>query len=249
LLLPCAVLVLFVGMAEGQEIIPGVAANEGSVRDRARTVVKEDREFLRDLETAEPPPGAPAAGAAPVTPTRPPEPVPESARIRRVPEGAPAPPRAASRREPEPSGGFVPRPANPAPEPVAEAPGGLTPEEIRDFVQHFVRVSEGATPEGELALYAAKVDYFDGGPTSREAIEADQRKYYRRWPSRQFTLVREPQILRLTADSATARYRLRYELNRGKETARGETEHVVRLKLEQDGLKIVGLRERKIGGE
>ncbi len=116
---------------------------------------------------------------------------------------------------------------------------------MRQFVHEFIEASEGETPERELSLYAPRVKYFDSGTVSLQAIASDQRKYYARWPQRDFTLLGEPQIVRGDGETVTVRYRMRYNLRRGQETASGQTEHVLSLEGGTGGWKIADIRERK----
>jgi hypothetical protein len=229
-----------------QEAAAPIPGAEPSIRDRARTVIESDKEFLREVESGGIP-DAPAATPAPrVKPPSPaPPPIasktettrerPRTAEPRRVPS---APAVSASESAPQ-------RP--PAPETRrASASSGLSRGDVVRFVQDFIEASEGPTPEGELALYAPRVRYFDSGPLTHEAIAKDQRRYYQRWPHREFTLVGEPEIVREDAESVTVRYRLRYRLRHGDESSSGQTEHILTLQKGEDGLKIAGIRERKV---
>jgi peptidoglycan hydrolase-like protein with peptidoglycan-binding domain len=202
--------------AAPREIIPGIPPTGIPERERARSVVQEDREFLANLEDAVRPEAAPKAPVSGLPPGNPP----------------------------------LPEPRQPQREPRAEAPAIATAignDDVQRFVQRYIRASEEPTPDTELALYGETVDYFGSGKVSRGHIEKDQREYYRRWPSRDFELEAEPQITDRTGNSATVRYRMSYRLRRGDEAASGQTEHIVRLRKSGDELKIVGIRERKIG--
>ena len=147
-------------------------------------------------------------------------------------------------REPEPAAApRVQRP--PEPVPVRE---GISPADARQFVNEYLRAAEGPTPQREVGMFADRVDYFTSGRVSRAFVEKDQRNYYRRWPRRQFDLVREPEVVNAPDGSATVRFRIRYSLNSGDEKASGVTENIVRLREGREGLEIVGIRERKTGG-
>ena len=50
----------------------------------------------------------------------------------------------------------------------------------------------------------------------------------------------------MAPDAATVRYRLRYVVRKGDQTAKGETENVARIARTPEGLKIVRIRERKL---
>lgn len=168
-----------------------------SSRERARAVVREDRQFLQGMEGSEASRPAPAASAP--TPTT-----------------------------PRSNDGYV-----------AEAT-------VRQFVRDYLDAAAGPRPEGELAFYGDPVEYFDDGRISRAAVARDQQAYYRRWPERQFTLTSQPEVLRVSADGATVRFRIRYEVRRGASVARGNTENVMRLQRQGDRLLIVAIRERKL---
>jgi hypothetical protein len=221
--------------------IPGV---EPSIRERARTVIESDREFLREVES----------GTAPEAPRATPARVRRSTPAPKPPAPIAARPQPAGERNPEPRRAAA-TPAVSANEPAAErppapqirhAPAGAGRAAVQRFVREFIAASEGPTPDGELALYAPRVRYFDSGPLSRESIAKDQRKYYQRWPKREFTLVGEPEIIREDGDSVTVRYRLRYRLRHGEDSASGQTEHILSLQNGDHGLKIVAIRERKV---
>jgi hypothetical protein len=113
-------------------------------------------------------------------------------------------------------------------------------------VDRFVDSWQQPSPDRELSFYADSVNYFDQGPTAHSAIARDQRKYYQRWPEREFSLLSKPEVVRVGDESATVRYRFQYELRNGAKSARGRAEHFVRFEREADGLKVVSLRERKI---
>ena len=211
--------------------IPGL---EPSIREQARTVVKSDREFLDDLNSKAAPSENPLAPPSTVQPAASsaikPAQIPVRPRRGDIPrEEAPAV--APSTRE--------------APHPAPNMPPAYNESTVDHFVREFIRASEGATPEGELALYADRVRYFDSGTLSHEAIEKDQRRYYHRWPRREFTLVEEPHVIRQGIEGFTVHYRLHYRLYRGDETASGQTEHILTLRSGEDGLKITGIQERK----
>jgi len=147
---------------------------------------------------------------------------------------APPPPRAAPQNEPDRTPG------------ARENLPSLSPEKLQRFVNRYLTAAQGPRPEGELGFFGPTVDYFDRGRVSWKVVEKDQRAYYRRWPSRSFTLLNEPRVERVSERAATVRFRMRYALRRGGESASGQTENILRIKRTAAGLKIVGIRERKI---
>lgn len=136
--------------------------------------------------------------------------------------------------------------ATPADAPTAATLGSLPEEEARRFLEGYVHTAQGPSPDAEVAFYADRVDYFDHGSVARSFIQNDQRNYYRRWPTRDFALVGAPQITSTTANSAMIRFRLRYTLRSGTEKASGQTENLLQIRRSPDGLKIVGIRERRV---
>ena len=214
---------------------PDEPAPERSVRGRARNLVQSDREFLAQVEGGEDAstPPAPVAPTPPVPEPRGPEPVERTA--------PPPPPVAERQQRPQPE---RPESREPAQE---ERRQGISEGEVRRFVKEYLAAAEQPTPEGEVSFFADKVDYFDSGRVSRGFIEKDQRNYYRRWPSRNFELLSDPELVRASGDAATVRFRLRYAVRGSKDSAKGQTEEVVRLQRTDDGLKIVAIRERKLG--
>ena len=187
-------------------------APEPSVRDRAREIVRSDKEFLEKVEPPEPSALAPRDTAPLVKPDRAPAP-----RIK--PDRAPAP----RERLMPPS-----------------------TEQARRFLDEYLTAAEGESPEEELAFFADELNYFDSGRVSRKFVDKDQRAYYRRWPDRQFTLIAEPSIQPVSDRSVLVRYRVRYALRRGQETASGQTENILRVKRTDAGLKITSIQERKL---
>jgi hypothetical protein len=97
-----------------------------------------------------------------------------------------------------------------------------------------------------VSFYADRVNYFGQNKVDRSFIARDQRSYYKRWPSRNFSLEGTPQLVRASGDYATVRFRTRYSLSGGGKKASGEVDNVVRLKSTDDGLKIVAIAERKV---
>ena len=154
-------------------------------------------------------------------------------------------PPSTARREP-PLRGTVGREVATGDSTVAPQQEGIARGEILETVNRFVQSWQQPTPDAELSFYADTVNYFDEGKTAHSAIARDQRKYYQRWPERDYSLLSKPEVVRAENDSATVRYRFRYELRNGPKSARGRAEHFVRFERDGDGFKVVSLRERKI---
>ena len=233
------------------EVSPGP-----SIRERAQSVVEDDRAFLNRVEAAdidEPPAEQVAPPVRPEmrqpVPAEKREPAPPKPKPRvvepkpRVVEQEPLAPERQERRERTEERG-VREARDPAP--VAAAPATMSAAEARRFVESYLAAAEGPSPEGEVSFYADEVDYFDSGKVSRSVVAKDQRSYYRRWPNRQFSIVGEPTITRTSATGASLRFKVRYALGGGNEKAKGEVENFVRLRKTSAGYKIAAIRERKL---
>jgi len=200
------------------------AASDVPARERSRNIVQSDRDFLDRIEPGDPPeltrPAPP--------PTRPPSPPPRATPLPREtpPDRVPSSPD---------------RPTE-----VEGAPR-ISQAEARDFVERYIAAAQAPNPDRELRFYADEVNYFDTGRVNRAHIERDQRSYYRRWPIREFRLLSAPEVTATSPDAATVRYRLRYVVRNGESVAKGETENFVRIARTDSGLKIVRIRERKLG--
>ncbi len=197
-----------------------------SVRGRAQRMVQDDREFLEQME---PSGEAYTAGPPPVRPD--------------VEQTPPTPPAAERKNRPQPE--KFRGPAEPRRRPDLE-PLSITPNEARGFVEEYLDAAERESPEREVSFYSDRVDYFDSGRVNRKFIEKDQRNYYKRWPSRQFELIGQPEIVKATKEDAIIRFKVRYSLEGKKGATKGKTEEVMRLKRDGDGWKIGGIRERKL---
>lgn len=141
----------------------------------------------------------------------------------------------------------------PEPEPPASATTSNTPPKLRkkdaiQFLNDYLRAAQGPTPEKEISFFGDEVKYFSDRKVSKATIALDQQAYYRRWPERKFSLLAEPQATRTENGDFLVIFRIRYDLRRGDEKAKGRTENIIRIRNQGDGPKIVAIRERKIEG-
>lgn len=97
---------------------------------------------------------------------------------------------------------FQARPAFSAPSEVMQSVAATAPVksianmsdvELRDaitrFVENFYLAGEDLSEEQLEAIYAPVVNYFGNRRKTRASIVRDQRRYYRRWPDRNFELI------------------------------------------------------------
>ena len=243
---------------------PAPAAAQGPARERARSMVQSDQEFLARVEDVElqqaaaetapvaPPPSAPARASAPPAAVE--QRAPEPQRVER-----PAVERREIERPQTVERSTIERPAaersvvetrtvetrSVAP-PPSEPRQSISEADAQRFVQSYLQAAEAPTPEREVGFYADRVDYFDSGKVDRDFIRRDQANYYRKWPSRNFKLTNQPEVEVVGDDTATVRFRLQYALRNDEQSAKGETENLVRVRRTDGGLKIVSIRERRV---
>lgn len=145
---------------------------------------------------------------------------------------------ATTQQQPEPDEDAVPSPPS--------APPRIKWKEAREFLDDYLRAAQAPTPEREISFFADEVKYFSDQKISKAAIIKDQASYYRRWPQRNFKLLEEPKLTRNDNGDFLIVFRIRYDLQRGSEKARGRTENIMRIRDLGAGPKIVSIRERKI---
>lgn len=93
----------------------------------------------------------------------------------------------------------------------------LTAFVVQDYLGHGKSDHENR-PE----LYAPRVRYYQKGEISRNAVMAEKRNYYRRWPSRNYDLIANS--LRAAPgpnDTLVMTFRYTYEVSRGAERRKG----------------------------
>ncbi len=178
-----------------------------------------DREFLRRMEEQTPP---------------------ERVTVQPTPEPVIAPPRPPVPQAPPP----VPR------QPIPPARASNLAGEVTTFVTNYLVAGAGADVNAELGLYAGAVDYFNDGRVNRAFIRRDTTNYRRRWPQRDYLLEGKPVVASASADgnTVTVKFRLRYRVRAGLQSATGRTETTMDLvRGPGGGFEIVGVREVALG--
>lgn len=175
-----------------------------------------------------------------------PRPAPASTFQRAAEDGRPIPEGVLQRAE-QPA--YVPQEALQGSVPPSIEPASvkmrLTKQQAQDFVRDYLAAAQQDSPEDELALYSDSVDYFNRGPVGKKHVARDQSNYYRRWPSRAFTLLGEPKVISLTDNRAVVRYRLQYQLGDGYRIVQGETVNTMVIEQSDAGRRIVALKESR----
>lgn len=201
-------------------------------------------------------PGTSAPSKSPVTRGESAGPAQESDRefLHRLEEQVPAE-RVSVRPTPEPEApAATPPPApSPPPSPVSRAipvarPANLNAEAAA-FVTRYLVAGAGPDVESELGLYANVVDYFNNGRVNRNFIRRDTTNYRRRWPRRDYLLEGKPAITKSSPDGAsvTVRFRIRYRVQAGLQSAAGRTESTMELQRTPEGsFAVVSIKEAAV---
>jgi hypothetical protein len=149
-------------------------------------------------------------------------------------------------------------PPQSAPEKPSRPPASAPPRtenvasstaEIERFVHEYLAACETNRIPAEMAFYADRVNYFDHGTVGHSFLEQDLRRYYKRWPRRDFTLERLKVLPPAPGEEEfTVKFHIYFDLKGGEGLAKGRTENTFKVRREGDGLKFTYLRERRLGG-
>ena len=143
----------------------------------------------------------------------------------------------------------LPTPEHPQPSAVPVARPSNLGNEIAAFVNKYLVVGASADVAGEVSLYADAVDYFNNGRVNRGFIQRDTANYRRRWPRRDYLLEGKPAVIKSSPDgsSVTVRFRLRYQVQAGLQTATGRTESTMELLRNPGGsFEIISIKETQV---
>ena len=111
---------------------------------------------------------------------------------------------------------------------------------VRAFIEQHLLSSSGADLNGFLNAYAARVDYYDRGRVTREAIRKDKAYYFDRWPERTYRLSGPIEINANADGSINVRYDTSYSVfsPARDQRASGISRNVLTLTDGAEGLRI-----------
>lgn len=134
------------------------------------------------------------------------------------------------------------------PPPVASAPAEPVAERARAFIQSYLAQAEQNEPSKELQYFGPAVDYFDHGVVEHDYVSEDVRRYYARWPKRDYTLLAPPFVGTIQQeDRVVVSFQMAFIVKNSKKIARGRTEYLFTLDTSgEDEWKIVGIKERRL---
>src|SRR6202035_3958034 len=100
------------------------------------------------------------------------------------------------------------------PAPAPSTAQNLSPNE---FVDGFVKSLESKDVTAQVEWYADKVNYYDSGRISKEAVRRDLEHDITKWPSRVYSLRDAPKIDQISQQVYRANFPMSYTLTDGKE--------------------------------
>lgn len=138
----------------------------------------------------------------------------------------------------------------PAPAVPASAPANTLVQEAKAAIVAYLKAAEDREPGSEMSYYAATVDYFAHDVVDQQFIERDVNAYRRRWPNREYTLVRIAAVPMQAGEKSEVevRFRIKFRVSNDSKKAAGQTDNIFRLRKEGDAFKLTFLRERRVRG-
>ena len=138
----------------------------------------------------------------------------------------------------------------PLPPPVpskASTAGDVAKAEISNFIRRYFAACESANPQGELAFYADRVEYFDHGAVDKSYIQNELAVYNQRWPSRKYSLGDSLRVIK-GGNNTIAKFRVEFTLaNEPRDRkASGWTNDEIRLIKHGDSLQIISIIEMRV---
>ncbi|GEM50149.1 hypothetical protein [Deinococcus cellulosilyticus] len=121
-------------------------------------------------------------------------------------------------------------------DPVVEEPY-MTDQEVLDFTDQYLSMGERNDLAPSMDLYAESVEYYDSGWKDKNFLFEDKRKYFSRWPVREYQRVSDVVTLASTSDTRTVRFDYTYRVRSGSKSLQGKAYAL--LKLEEHNGQIL----------
>jgi hypothetical protein len=139
--------------------------------------------------------------------------------------------------------------ATPSPAPPAEQPPdaqNLTPEQVRAYVEQYLRDSEGDSIAAQTRYFAYPVQYFDHGLMGEEFVQKDVANYCRRWPERKYTLTEPVKFAAGPDDETMIEFKIAFTVRNKNHVVTGHTRNFWFVRPDNGDLKIVAIREQRL---
>lgn len=113
------------------------------------------------------------------------------------------------------------------------------------FVENFVKTLAVNHLDTQLSYYADRVDYYELGQVTKEAIRNDLEHDIATWPNRTYSITSAPKITR-NNDGFIAEFPMKYTLSNFKGATSGTLQMTVRLKSRWLKWQVVGIQKKVI---
>jgi peptidoglycan hydrolase-like protein with peptidoglycan-binding domain len=119
--------------------------------------------------------------------------------------------------------------------------------EVQQYVHDYLKAVGGNHLQDELRFYADRVDYLGNGRVDRRLIESSLRKYYQRWPHRNYTSVGNIDYHSLPArGEIVVRFQTAFNLRNGATHAHGRSENEMVINAATADPRVVSISERRV---
>ena len=123
----------------------------------------------------------------------------------------------------------------------------LLEKELQEYLRSYLKAVGGNRLQDELHFYADRVDYLGNGWVDRRIIESSLRKYYQRWPRRDYSAVGKIEFRPLPSlGEIVLRFRTTFNLRNGRSKAHGTTENEVIINAATADPRIVSISEKRV---
>jgi hypothetical protein len=118
-------------------------------------------------------------------------------------------------------------------------------ERAEGFVRKYLEAAKTNELEAEMAFYADRVDYFDHGTVGREFIERDVRRYYKRWPQRNYQLL-DFKLAKAARDDLEVVFRIAFHVKNQEHSVAGKTQNIFKIHGAGENMRFVALKEQRL---
>jgi serine/threonine protein kinase len=137
------------------------------------------------------------------------------------------------------------------PERLTPAPAPSTAQNLspNEFVDGFVKSLESNDVTAQVEWYADKVNYYDSGRISKEALRRDLEHDITKWPGRVYSLRDAPKIDQISQQVYRADFPMSYTLTNGKEEDTGTLKMTAMFDLSAGRGKILSIQRKIVVAE
>jgi len=120
------------------------------------------------------------------------------------------------------------------------------PGSVQDYVNSYLNAVAHNRLQDELHFYADRVNYLGNGWVDRRIIEHSLKKYYARWPHRNYS---RPEDVRYRAipsrGEIVVTFRTGFDLQNGQAKARGKTDNEIIINAATSDPRIISIQENR----